>query len=371
MNQEPSAPTRVLVVDDSVQALSVLLGLLRGAGFVVSVAADGAAALTAAQGDRPDVVLLDLELPHLEPKAKFPEGFAVLAALKSDARTAGASVIVVSGSSAESDIVRALDLGAIDYVTKPYAPAILLARIGAALRSRREMDAIWRLGEDLRVAQEELGRVRRSAAIGDIAAGLAHEINNPAAYVVTDLHEMRELADELLDAGDEHHGEALAALAEEALAGMNRIRDAVRDLSVFSAVVDRRSIPSAAAIDLAAIARRRAERFGAGLSLRGADEPALVAPALGGEDELDALLGLLVRHAASGAEQLPDVRIDLERSEHEVTVRIDASASAGEPPAEFALALAIARELAERFGGTVEQTACGCVLRLPAATARG
>lgn len=364
MQQEPSAPPRVLVVEDSVHALSVLEGLLRAQGFAVSVSPDGASALALAQRDCPDLVLLDLELPRMD-------GFAVLAALKDDVRTASASVIVVSGSPAERDVVRALDLGAIDYVVKPFAPAILLARVGAALRSRREKDAIWRLGEDLRVAQDELGRVRRSAAIGAIAAGLAHEINNPAAYVVTDLHEMRELADELLDAGDEHRGEALAALAEEALAGMNRIRDAVRDLSVFSAVVDRRSVPSAGAIDLAAIARRRAERIGAGLSLHGADRPALVAPALGGEDELDALLGLLVRHAATGAEQQGGVQLELERSDREVTVRVDAGGAACEPPAEFALALAIARELAERFAGSVEQTAAGCVLRLPAATARG
>lgn len=347
----------MLLVDDGADVLAMLGDLLGGEGFAVRTAMDGPSALAACHEEVPDLVLLDLQLPGLD-------GFEVLAQLKADAKTAEASVVVVSGSPMESDIVRALELGATDYVSKPYAFPILLARVRAVLRSRREKEAIWQLGEDLRKAQDELARARRSAAIGAIAAGLAHEINNPAAFVVTDLHEVRELAADLSDSGDEARGEALATLADEALDGMARIRDAVRDLSVFTEVVDRRSVPSAGAIDLAEIVRRRVERIGRGVSVREGDEPAWVAPGLAGADELDALIGLVLRDAvAHGGEP---AHVSLDRGDSTITLRVSSSALAGtETSPDVALTLAIARELAERFAGTLEQGFGGWVLRLP------
>jgi len=359
MSAEPPTP-RVLIVDDGLEILEMLAALLRQEGYAVETAVDGPSALEACKRQVPDLVLLDLQLPGLD-------GFQVLSLLKADPRTAAASVVVVSGSLAERDIVRALEHGATDYVAKPYAVSIFLARVRAVLRSRREKEAVWRLGEDLRKAQEELSRARRSAAIGAIAAGLAHEINNPAAFVVTDLHEMRELAEEWIEGGDEARGEALAALADEALDGMNRIRDAVRDLSVFTEVVDRRSVPSTGAIDLAEIVHRRVERMGPGVTVREGEGPALVAPGLGGADELDALVGLVLRDAVSYADS--PAQVSLERGPSLVDLRVSSTALSGEPPPDLALTLAIARELAERFAGTIEQGLAGWVLRLP--TARG
>ncbi len=361
----------ILIVDDSLDALSALAGLLEEEGFTVETAPDGATALVVAGRGVPDVILLDLQMPRMD-------GYEVLSALKAEPRTADCSVIVVSASAAEADIVRALERGAIDYVTKPYAIEILLARLGAVLRSRREKEAVWRLGEDLRNAQDELARVRRSAALGAIAAGLAHEINNPAAFVVTDLHEVRELAADVADAGDVEHAEAIAALVDEALSGMHRIRDVVRDLSVFASVLDRRSIPSIAELDLAAVVRGRIERMpeGARVTVQGADCPASIAPGLGGEDELDALVGLLVRHAIAAYGMDREYLLEVGRDDQAVCVSIRAAMSdAGERlevMPDAALTLLIARELAERFGGGVEPTpgTHGFTLRLPPARPR-
>ncbi|MBX7197093.1 MAG: response regulator [Sandaracinaceae bacterium] len=339
---------RLLLVDDGVDVLDMLAVLLREEGFEVATANDGLAALEACRARVPDLMLLDLNMPGLD-------GFQVLARLKADERLRDTSVVVISGSPSDSDVVRALELGATDYLTKPYAFPILLARVRAVLRSRREKAAIWRLGEDLRAAQDELARTRRSAAIGAIAAGLSHSINNPAAFVVADLHEIRELAAELLDAGDDARGEVLEGLADEALDGMDRIRDAVRDLSVLTEVLGRRSIPSEGALELAEIVRRRVERSDGRVTLRDGDEPAWVAPGLGGQDELDALIGLLLREAGSAP-----ATVTLERGESLITLRVGSS----ETP-EASLTLAIAQELAERFGGTLEQGFGGSVLRLP------
>ncbi len=361
MTEQPHP--RVLVIEDDPAEARILELLLSREGFAIQLANDGTRGFAIACESSPDVVLLDLHMPELD-------GFSVLGKLKNDPRTRDAEVIVVSGSIVEKDIVHALEIGATDYVTKPYGIGILLARIRAALRSSQEKRAIWRLGEDLRAAQDELARARRSAAIGAIAAGLAHEINNPAAYVVTDLHEVRELARDVADAGDQEAGEAIASLADEALAGMNRIRDVVRDLSVFASVVDRRSVPSAGALDLAAIARGRAERFGDPITIADADSPALVAPGLGGEDELDALVGLLLRHAS--ARQATSMKLVIERGGEMVCLLIELTEPGAEPSSDQTLTLTIARELAERFGGTIDCTAGGSLrLKMPRAATSG
>lgn len=358
MNDE--LPPRVLIVEDDPGEARVLELILSREGFVVQHATDGTQGFEVARRTPPDVVLLDLHMPELD-------GFTLLEKLKNEPRTADVAVIVVSGSIVEKDVVRALEIGATDYVAKPYGIGILLARIRAALRSSREKREIWQLGEDLRAAQDELARTRRSAAIGAIAAGLAHEINNPAAYVVTDLHEVRELARDVAEAGDEEAGDAIASLADEALAGMNRIRDVVRDLSVFAAVVDRRSVPSSAALDLAAIARSRAERFGEPLTVVDADTPALVASGLGGEDELDALVGLLLRHAS--ARRAKELRLTIERGGEMVCLNIELSDPAPESSSDQTLTLTIARELAERFGGAIESDCHSFRLKMPRAPA--
>ncbi|MBN2114044.1 MAG: response regulator transcription factor [Acidimicrobiia bacterium] len=116
--------TRVLIVEDEpsyVEALQVSLG---AEGFEVEAALDGKAGLERFRSFRPEVVLLDLMLPVLP-------GLDVLRAIRRDSEV---PVIVVSAKGAEADIVSALELGADDYVTKPYSVRELVARIRAAAR---------------------------------------------------------------------------------------------------------------------------------------------------------------------------------------------------------------------------------------------
>ncbi len=115
---------KILVVDDDFELRSIVGFALRQGGFLVVEASDGATALAAVEAEQPALVLLDLNMPG-------GDGLTVLPELR--LRTA-APVLVLSVRSAEEDVVRALDLGADDYLTKPFSPRTLLARIRALLR---------------------------------------------------------------------------------------------------------------------------------------------------------------------------------------------------------------------------------------------
>jgi two-component system response regulator RegX3 len=123
--------TRVLIVEDEpsyVQALQVALG---AEGFEVVAAFDGKEGLERFRATRPEVLLLDLMLP----------GLSGLDVLREVRRLSDLPVIVVSAKGAEADIVSALELGADDYVTKPYSARELIARIRAATRRSRPATA--------------------------------------------------------------------------------------------------------------------------------------------------------------------------------------------------------------------------------------
>jgi two-component system KDP operon response regulator KdpE len=121
---------RVLIVDDEVSLCQALRRALTGYGYRVEVAADGEAALDVVATWAPDVVVLDLVMPRVD-------GFAVLDHVRAWSHV---PIIVLSSRGQERDKVRALDLGADDYLTKPFGIAELLARIRAVLRRGREAD---------------------------------------------------------------------------------------------------------------------------------------------------------------------------------------------------------------------------------------
>jgi len=119
-----TTPARILVVDDEVAIQRALSPLLRSRGYEVEAVGSGRDALRAATDRPPDLVVLDLGLPDLD-------GTAVCAKLRAMTTS---PIIVLSARDREADKVSALDLGADDYVTKPFGPEELLARIRVALR---------------------------------------------------------------------------------------------------------------------------------------------------------------------------------------------------------------------------------------------
>ncbi|MBP2653225.1 MAG: phoP [Firmicutes bacterium] len=117
---------RILIVDDELSIRELVKFNLEKAGYDVSEAADGLAVISMAK-DRPDMIILDLMLPGMD-------GLEVCRALKSDRNTSGIPIIMLTARDDEFDKVVGLELGADDYLTKPFSPRELVARVKAVLR---------------------------------------------------------------------------------------------------------------------------------------------------------------------------------------------------------------------------------------------
>src|SRR5881628_2079300 len=115
---------KILVVDDEPKIVQLARDYLEHAGFAVVVAHDGQAALAAARAQKPDLVMLDLGLPELD-------GLDVARTLR---RQSNVPIVMLTGRSEESDKLVGLEIGADDYVTKPFSPKELVARVRAVLR---------------------------------------------------------------------------------------------------------------------------------------------------------------------------------------------------------------------------------------------
>ena len=125
---------RLLVVEDDEDILELVAYNLVKAGYRVTRAATGREALARVAEEPPDLVVLDLMLPETD-------GTEVCRRLKGDANTSAIPVVMLTAKGEESDIVAGLELGADDYITKPFSPKVLLARIRAVLRRKEKGDA--------------------------------------------------------------------------------------------------------------------------------------------------------------------------------------------------------------------------------------
>ena len=129
---------RVLVVEDEPAQLEILAYNLESDGFLVSRARDGEEALLLIREDVPDVIVMDWMMPHLS-------GIEVCRRLKSNSETRSIPIIILSARSEDEDKVRGLEIGADDYVVKPYSVVELMARVRSQLRRSRPSS----LGQDI------------------------------------------------------------------------------------------------------------------------------------------------------------------------------------------------------------------------------
>ena len=138
----------ILVVEDEPRIAALVRDYLQHAGFSVLLAGDGGTGLTLARTHRPDAVVLDLGLPSVD-------GFDVIRALRRDSAV---PIVVLTARGDESDRVAGLELGADDYVVKPFSPKELVARVRAVLR---RVEASARPADRLLVGDLEVDLVRR------------------------------------------------------------------------------------------------------------------------------------------------------------------------------------------------------------------
>jgi len=139
------AKKRILVEEDDEDILELVAYNLRKDGYEVTTATSGAKALSLARKTLPDLIVLDLLLPELD-------GYEVCRALRGEAQTQHIPIVMLTAKGEETDVVTGLELGADDYITKPFSPRVLIARIRAALRRRARGEA----GADETIAIHDL-----------------------------------------------------------------------------------------------------------------------------------------------------------------------------------------------------------------------
>ena len=184
----------ILVVDDDPANLGVLNAVLQP-HFRVRVARSGADALRAVETEpRPALILLDVMMPEMD-------GYAVLAKIRESPVNCEIPVIFVTAMDSIENEQVGLGLGAVDYITKPINPAIVIARVRGQLQAKQARDMLKKFNlllvhqvEDgvhvLEQARLQLLQSEKMASIGQLAAGVAHEINNPIGFVGSNLNSL-------------------------------------------------------------------------------------------------------------------------------------------------------------------------------------
>ena len=170
----------ILVVDDnSTSRLKLTMGL-KQQGHTVALAENGQQALDMLRAEAFDVVLLDIILPEMD-------GHEVLRQMKCDKTLRDIPVIVISAQDDMDSMVKCIEMGAEDYLPKPFNPVLLKARLNASLRKKKLRDLeIAYLEQEVMLRQSE-----KLATLGRLSAGLAHELNNPAAATQRGVEQLR------------------------------------------------------------------------------------------------------------------------------------------------------------------------------------
>ncbi|WP_295880254.1 response regulator [uncultured Thiohalocapsa sp.] len=170
---EPAQPPCVLLVDDIPANLRVLYESLNGRDYRLLVANGGAQALEIAQRSRPDLMLLDIMMPDMD-------GFEVCRRLKQDAGTADVAVIFLSALDEAADKIHGLELGAVDYVTKPFHPEEVAARVEAHCKILRLERELGQRNRQLELVRDRILHSMVEAVVGLDAVGRVSFVN-PAA----------------------------------------------------------------------------------------------------------------------------------------------------------------------------------------------
>lgn len=213
---------RALVVEDDVVARRLLEHALSERGHEVVAVADAESALDLHRVEPFALMIVDWHLPGMD-------GLELCRRVRGAPGGNDVAIVVATGSDRAEDLLDALNAGASDYLAKPLGPSALRTRLIVAERMAQE--AISR-----RQMQARLVVADRMASVGTLAAGVAHEINNPLAFVIANLEV---LGEEVPLLGIEPvRAMELATIIKEARSGAERIRIIVRELRTFSSASD-------------------------------------------------------------------------------------------------------------------------------------
>lgn len=192
MSSTASERIRILIAEDSATTRITLVGLLEKWGYDVVAVPDGAAAWDEFQADVFRLVLTDWEMPDVD-------GLELIRRIRARPDTGFIYTILLTARDQTEDVVSAMDDGADAYLIKPLAPEELRARIHAGVRIVRLEQRLEKRRQELLETQTRLLDSDRQAAVGRLAAGMAHEINNPIAVISGNIDIFRDGVLALLD----------------------------------------------------------------------------------------------------------------------------------------------------------------------------
>ena len=192
---KPAITGLVLIVDDTPINLEVISEALSDAGFEVAIATSGDRALQQVERCLPDLILLDVMMPGID-------GFETCRRLKANERTCHIPIIFMTALSDTESKVQALDLGAVDYIAKPFQEKEVLARVRTHLQlyflTQNLAHQVAHKAVELQASQLQLIQSEKMSALGNLVAGVAHEINNPIGCIVGNVSVAENYVNDLL-----------------------------------------------------------------------------------------------------------------------------------------------------------------------------
>ncbi len=162
----------ILIVDDIMQNISLIGSNLRTMGYRINVASSGKEAFVSIEQERPDLILLDINMPEMD-------GFEVCKRLKSSVKYSDIPIIFLTAETEADKIEKGFEVGAVDYITKPFRVKEVKARVKTHIL--------------LRSTQDELVRKNRLAILGQLTATVSHELRNPLGAMRPSLYIVRKL----------------------------------------------------------------------------------------------------------------------------------------------------------------------------------
>lgn len=178
----------ILIVDDSDTMRMKCVEILSHAGFNVIEASSAKECFDVLEKvSLPDLIILDIVMPDMS-------GFEVLEILKKNKQYSALPVIIVTVQTSSEDIVAGLDLGAVDYLKKPYVKEEMIARVNAALREKKLHEKIYKhnkelyaINKSLKEANNKIEQQQQLALIGSFMVSIHHQIRNPLTVALSNL----------------------------------------------------------------------------------------------------------------------------------------------------------------------------------------
>jgi signal transduction histidine kinase len=215
MSEERS---HILVVDDNVMNRLKLMRGLEQEGYAVTTAEDGSDALQKLGAQVFDVVLLDIMMPVMD-------GYQVLEQMKRTEALRDIPVIVISAVDEMDSVAHCIEMGAEDYLPKTFDPVLLRARLRASLQKKklRDLERAY-LQQEVMLRQSE-----KLATLGRLSAGMAHELNNPSAAVLSGVKQLRTVTSELQQS---HYDLAASGVTSDQLATLAALGQTTQERAV-------------------------------------------------------------------------------------------------------------------------------------------